>query len=85
MKLVAAEERMIASGSGRDWKALAKLTMFTFLSAAVTFTILMFIALDQTVTSDQLGFFGVGTMAVMTFPILRYRWLQSKKKIKRTL
>ncbi len=80
MKLVTAEEAMVASGKGRDLKVIGKLLIYVLLSAVVSIVLMCLIALDENVTSDQIAIFGIGTMVFMGIPILRVRWLQMKKK-----
>lgn len=73
MKLVSAEESMLPSGKGRDWKVLLKFLFFVLLSAAVTFGLMMLVGLDESVTTDQIEIFGAATMGLMSVPILSYR------------
>jgi len=80
MKLVTAEEAMLASGKGREWKVIGKLLIFVLLSAVVSIVLMCLITVDENVTSDQIAIFGIGTMVFMAIPILRFRWLQRSKK-----
>ena len=80
MKLVSAEEAMVASGKGRDWKVLLRFLFFVLLSAAATFGLMLLVGLDESVTTDQIAIFGIATMALVAVPMLRYRWLHMKRK-----
>jgi|GEM_PF-1820696 len=77
--LIKAEEAMVAVGD-RNWKILGRLFLWVLLAGAVAFGLMLAVALDETVTSDQIGIFGIATMALLAVPILRYRWQQMKKK-----
>ncbi|MEO0023891.1 MAG: hypothetical protein RL196_332 [Actinomycetota bacterium] len=80
IKLVSAEEAMVASGKGRDWKVLLRFLFVVLLSASVTFGLMLLVGLDESVTTDQIVIFGIATLVLMARPILRYRWLQMQKK-----